>query len=214
MESAVLVDIAKVVQFPKGVEFVALPAVIRLQPLNDGLRSWVDCPYLPETAPSYRATSFITPRVKGLGFKNGELGIAQNSRVGGLGSRELIGQVVEGGPQVVQDVSENQAELRWWFSVYPENGGDDDITATLSLNLTVKSVRASVNVRGNFVFENLQVLLSPVKFERNVIEGLHAAQSHYVQIAAAPQTEDPEGPRDSRAKPPRVHGQPREGTQA
>lgn len=174
VKSAVLVDVTKLVKFPKRVKMIPLAAMIRLQPLNDCLCTWDNGLDLPHPAPSIRSAGFITLPVQRFVPKDGELCSSQDfGGNAGVGRRQVVRQMVERGPRVVQEIPEKQGDSWGWFQIYAEASSYDDITANLLLNLILESVRVSVNIGGNFIFERLQTLLRPVEFESDVVYSLH-----------------------------------------
>jgi len=178
VKSAVLVDVTKFIKFPKGIKKVPLPTMIRLQALDDCLRTWVNGTDFPQATLPVRSTTAVTLPVQRGNLEDRELRGHENPSVTSLDDRQMVNQVVERSPRVIQEIPENQSDTWGWFQVYAEGSGDDDITTNLLLNLSLESIRVSVNVGGNFVFERLETLFRPVEFDGDVVNGFHEVHSH------------------------------------
>jgi hypothetical protein len=151
----VLVLLGKLVELPKGVVGGApLPSVVRLQPLDDCFRVWVDAPQ--------HAVQFFEVIV-GTGTENRERRVALDA-LGYpplfVGDGELKGEVVEGRTEVVETVSNDETKLssgRWL-----ENFGPKELLGAIHLGFGPSSVRAFFEPKSYFGFKALQVIDRPV----------------------------------------------------
>jgi hypothetical protein len=131
---SMFVHVAKLVQLPKGVQRKLIPSVVRLQSLDNCLRSWVDAP------------DFVTtfPRRPFSVAKDGELRLSiersGQMTTSMMPNSEFVGKVVESGSEVVETVADDEAEhCGDWFG----KSNVHDLLTTLPVEMTVVSVRVS-----------------------------------------------------------------------
>jgi hypothetical protein len=149
---SMFVHVGKLVELPQGVRRERIPSCVRLQPLDDCLRSWVNAPDFVTTFPHLPFPS----------TKNGELrpsveGVGQGA-TSVMPYSEFVGKVVKGGAEVVEAIPDDEAELyRDWLG---ESDVHDLLTA-LTVEMTIVSVRVSVSPLTNFRLKAVQVMGGP-----------------------------------------------------
>ena len=149
---SMLVHVGKLVQHPEGVRRELIPSIVRLQSLDDCLRSWVDAPDFVATFPHQPVLvakdGKLRPPIEGVG--QGAASVVRD--------REFVGEVVERGAEVVETVADDEAELwRDWI-------GESDVhelLAALTVDMTVVSVRVSVSPLTNLRLKTVQVAGGP-----------------------------------------------------
>jgi hypothetical protein len=149
----VLVKVRESGQEPQLVGGVGVvPAILRLQPLDDCLRGWVDAP--DHALAFVREVSAVTD--------NGEL------RISGHAPRELpllmsegkfICEVVKRCPKIVDAVANDGAESSGGLL---EDFDAKELVAALNVELGPKSIGVFFEPTANFRLYALQVLESPV----------------------------------------------------
>lgn len=148
----VLVDIGKLVELPKGIVPEFLASVVRLQPLDFCLRGWGDAP------------KHLMKFTHVLARENGELGLPRElagQRFPRVGDGEFVGEVVEGGAEVVQVVPDDEAKIVSGWGV--EDFDPKELLAGINIAFGPSSVRAFFIQNSNFRFKALQMVERPVK---------------------------------------------------
>jgi len=142
VEHSVLVNIRKFIEFPERMGTKIPPALIRLQPLYNCLRFWVDrlehlrsvVPKHPGARPGNSLARFIPD--------DRELSLACNLfRQGvGMGNRETIGQMVESASEILNDIPENKR--KWIDRDWIDTGLDEEMGRIIWIG--IKSGRIQV----------------------------------------------------------------------
>jgi hypothetical protein len=137
-KKAVLADAVQVVEEPQGVGGIVLPALVRLQQLDRCLCVWMPTSDLVQTTVSGRAVGLLRPLVEGgaahpqisrpiLVPEDGEFRslrnfLRQRARVG---TRQRVSEGVERGSEVVQRVTDQEADrIGAWLFDGSERGED------------------------------------------------------------------------------------------
>ena len=147
-----LVNIRKLVKHPEGIDSIVLPSLVRLQPLDDCLGVWVDAPDF--TLP--------LPGLHGPVSENRELR-SRSDRIGqgvsGVGDSKFVGEIVEGGSEVVQTIADEEAKPNRWLA---EDFNPDELLACLRVEFVDNAVRVSFPPSSVFRLQALQVLERPI----------------------------------------------------
>ena len=101
---SMFVHVGKLVELPEGVRRELIPSVVRLQPLDNCLRVWIDAPN----------SLFPGVRIHSLGAEDGELRVFDElgrGRVAMMSDDEVINEVVESGAEVMETVADDEAKL-------------------------------------------------------------------------------------------------------
>jgi hypothetical protein len=146
----VLVEVREFMQNPERVRRRFLPSVVRLQALDDCLlvrAQRVDLPESAASAGAQESRSVLEDREFNAAWWETRLKFAL---------RELPGQVVEGGAEVVKEVADDdrepQRDLEW--GAY----ADDDLVPDLRID---EGIAVSVKEGVRLSIEALQVLVRP-----------------------------------------------------
>lgn len=160
VRQAVLVDIGKFVELPKGVVSEPLPSVVRLQPLDFCLRAWRNPP------------EHLAKLVQVLRGEDGKLGftgeIARQRFFPRVGHGKIVGQVVEAASEAMKAIPDDDAESIGGRGV--EDFDPTEILAGLNIAFGPCSVRAFFLPGSHFGFKALQVVERPVE-PSLVVEG-------------------------------------------
>jgi hypothetical protein len=151
VEQPMLVEIRKPVEHPEGVRFEVIPSFVRLQALDNCLRSWGDAP----------DSLLARASTHGFGAKDGEFGVLDEfggGRVSMPSDNEFVNEVVESGAEVMQDLSNDETKQRGWVV---EDFEPNLILANLRLEFVDEFVRVSVEPSVNLGFQALQVMERP-----------------------------------------------------
>lgn len=152
VRQAVLVNAREFVELPEGVEAVLVPRqVIRLQILDDCLRTWGNVPDSP-----HGALSFV--------FADGEhesfFDICGQRVPPIVGDGEIVDKVVQGRAELVEAVAKDEADSG---GRRPVRFGPKDVLASLRMVLVDDVVRVGSQPPLNFQFQALQVLKRPIQ---------------------------------------------------
>jgi hypothetical protein len=144
------VGVGELIEYQQSTLLV--PSVVRLQSLDECLRVWVDA---PEHGVAFgRELAAIgedrEPRIPLHAL--GELSPL-------VGEGEFVSEVVEGGAEVVYDVTNNEGELG---RRRIDNFGVNDILAALQFELGPHSARVAFAPDSLLGFQALQVLTRPI----------------------------------------------------
>lgn len=148
VRQTVLVLDVKLIELPE--EIVGEPSVVRLQPLDNCLRAWVDAP-----------EHIIEPSRILLG-ENRELRTSLDvvwQRRSRVRQSELEGQIVEGGTKVVDAVTDDEAEFGGGRLL--ENLDPKDLLGAINIGFGPSSVRAFFAPGFQFGFKAVQVVNRP-----------------------------------------------------
>lgn len=151
----VLVLDGKLVELPERVVGdVLLPSVVRLQPLDDCLRVWVDAP--KHAVQFFEVIVATRAEHRKLGVALGTFGQAPALVCQG----QLKSEVVESGAKIVKAVSDDEAEFGggWLLKDFDPK----DLLAALNLGFRPNSIRAFFAPSVQFAFKTLQVVERPV----------------------------------------------------
>jgi hypothetical protein len=148
-------------ELAEGRKTYAVPSIVRLQVLDDCLRGWVDAPD--------HVSAFVRELLHTT--EEGESRLTGNfagQAAPVVRESEFVGEVVEGGTEVVEAVAYDEPELSGRLL---KDFGPDEILAALRVELGPKLVRAFFDPSTDLGFQALQVVeRSPQpKF---VVEGL------------------------------------------
>lgn len=156
---SVLFHVREFIKLPEGIAVERLPSAVRLQSLDGCLRSWAD-------APNHIIEFPQRPGVGALGgvfIKDREpriaLGFARQ-RPFRTRQSELESEVVEGGAEVVDAVSGDEAEAR---RRRLDDFSPNDLLASLGIKFGPESMRAFFKPGSPFRFKVLQVIERPVE---------------------------------------------------
>lgn len=147
--SSVLVDIPQSLKLPELGGFVSSPAMVRLKSVNDVdtfLREPLGCPVE------------LTPTV---GVGDAYDGEARFFEVGGAQSAKLIGNVVQGGSQAGDEVSDNESHVWSW-------SGDTELRKAISSFKIVVSdqfIGLATGVDFDSLVKSVEVCLRPTHLQ-------------------------------------------------
>jgi hypothetical protein len=171
MGQPVLVHVGKLVELPEGVAPEPLPSIVGLQPLDVCLRSWVDAPDFVSAFPRRHLPITEDGKFQAPGAAFGQ-GVDSN-----VGEREFVDEVVEGGSEVVDAVSDDEAKVGGRLLQHFE---PRELVEFINIELRPNSVRAFLGPGFHFGFKVLQVMERPVE-PPFVVEG-HDWQNGGVRV--------------------------------
>jgi hypothetical protein len=155
----VLVYDLKLIKLPQAVAAKPVPSIVRLQPLDDCLGTWVDAPdHVVEFLQRLRAFD-----LGGVRREDGEPGSPLNvARQRSLRLRKSKSkcEVVEGGAEVVDAVPGDEAQASRRRFEHPR---PYDLLAALVIEFGPKGVRACLTPGSQFRFKALQMVERPVE---------------------------------------------------
>jgi hypothetical protein len=153
MRRSMFVHVVKLTKHPEGVRRVLIPSIVRLQSLDDCLRSWIDVPDFV-TAFALRPFSVAKDRELGSsieGVRQGATSLMPDS--------EFVGEIVEGRAEVVEAVPDDEAEAcRDWFGEFDVS----ELLAALTVDMTDVSVSMSLSPLTNLRVKSVQVVGGPI----------------------------------------------------
>ena len=141
----------KLIKLPEGVAVEPVPSLVRLQPLDLCLREWINAP------------EHVVQFARILLLKDGKRGTALNvggERSFGVRQSKLEGEIVEGGAEVVDAVSSDEAQAGGRGR---DDLGPNDLLAGIGIEFGPKSVRAFFAPGSSFRFKALQMVECPVE---------------------------------------------------
>lgn len=127
MDGSMLVDVVHLTKNPEGITFHCdIPSVIRLQSLDDCLRFWRDAPDLVKRLP-FSATPSVERVALIADRESGRIVIREFSGIASI--RDGVNDVVQGRPEVVNDIPNNCAPVQergvaLEYNSSPKNGPD------------------------------------------------------------------------------------------
>lgn len=143
----VLVLDGKLVELPKGVVGGPVPSVVRLQPLDNCFRAWVDA---PKHVIEFGRILFEEGWEPRFSFD------AARHWPALAGDGEFKDEVVEGGTQVVDTVADDEAKFIGGRRL--ENFDPKELLGAINIGFTPSSVRAFFSPSVQFGFKALQVV--------------------------------------------------------
>ena len=150
---SMLIHIGKLVELPQGVRRELISSIVRLHPLNDCLRFWIEAPDFP---PMLSGVHDSIPKDQELKSSGEAFGQRVNADVG---ESEIVDEVVEGGAEVVETVADNEAKLcRDWLGEFDVH----ELLTAFTIDMTDVSVRFSLSPLTNFRVKAVQVMGGPV----------------------------------------------------
>ena len=153
MREPVFVLVGKLVKYPEN-EFMRLvPSRVRLQPLDDCSRAWMN-------APNHAFEGFRS--ILGIAPEHGERNVSLDTfreRLPFVSDGEFVDEVIEGGAEVVQTVPDNGGE-------FGRHGLEDldyeQLVAALKVSIMDQSVRLAFEPDGGFALKALHVVERPI----------------------------------------------------
>jgi hypothetical protein len=144
---AVLVDVLKVLKQPERMRSRIIPSVIRLQVVDDCLRSWanmLDLAFPPASKPIFA-------------FEDGERSLRhfriRQARL--IGKRQRIDKMIQGRSEIVETIPDDLGNNRWRRTA---EFSADDIIASVRVQIVGDRIRTSFNPPIDLRPEKLQVV--------------------------------------------------------
>jgi len=167
LNEAVLVGIVEVGQESEGVVLESIPSVIRLIALNDCPMVGLDSGEVALFGLGVAAESAISlPPVENRKLK------AESFVVIGGQRTQLVDEKIERGARVMREVAGNHAPMRGWPLI---DLAAQDILGRLRIRLYDKGIGISSKESVDLVFEQIEMFLSPAKFQAWPREISHGA---------------------------------------
>ena len=182
IQTAVLVDIAEVMQPPQGMTSVVIPSMIRLQLLDDCLRVWPDAHDLVKPAPALGLPASIKSEESLLIAEDGELCTLKVTSETYMMDSKRVGQVVQGRPETEQDIANQDAQAG---RRSPEDfNAKDPVVTTFPFWLelihdSAHWVVSSTDVFGDFRLKGPQVLFRSADLKFGAGGMIHGVNSDY-----------------------------------
>jgi hypothetical protein len=150
---AMLVNVGKLVNHPQGVRCEIFPSLVRLQLLDDCLRSWVDAPDFVTTFPFFHRP---VPKDGKRQPPSAAIGDGTNVQIR---DREFVDEIVQSGADIVDAIANDEGELsgRLLGNVNP-----DDVLAGIRIRFVDKAVWLSFAPPLPFGVKAYQVLPRPL----------------------------------------------------
>lgn len=155
MRQPVLVLHGKLVELPEGIVGESVSSVVRLQPLDDCLRVWVDAPDLVAAL----------PRIHLPVSEDGELQLPRSVFGQGIdakvGDGKLKDEVVEGRTEVVETIANDEANFGGGRRL--KDFDAKEFLGAISIGFAPSSVRVFLAPSVHFFVEAVQVVVRPVQ---------------------------------------------------
>lgn len=157
VDRAVLIDSVQFAKNRKGMGDDIWPSIIRLQPINLCLNTWIEVPNLARPCPTLIGGG-VLENWELRGFRN--VSWEKLSQSGKLRNRERVDQMIEASAQIEQTISNDVGEfdrgLANWLN-------ERDMIASLRVEFDGLAIRLSAQPPINFGFHGLQVLMRPLQ---------------------------------------------------
>ena len=172
-QESVLVDVREFVKHPEGIGSKVLPSVIRLQALDDCLRSWMNSANLVEPVTFKHVGSGTEHALRIFVPEDRELTALYDiiGKRAGIFEGKRVNQVVETSSEVVKNVADQKCE-RIGGNVL--NGySDTEVIGSFRVSMTAERVMVTVQPLKDVFLQVIQVTMRPRKFQKVIATSRH-----------------------------------------